>query len=481
MILHAAGRYAESNAVLAKAEELADALAAKSVTRETAAALWSEEATEYAGEDFEVVLIPVLRLLNYLALDDWEGALVEVRRIETVTERVYGKAGAHGNPFVDYLSGIVWEGTGHANDALIDYRRAAARDRPLPYLGPDLKALSRRLGMRTKLPPKGATAWEVPKGYRKKEGELVVIVESGRAPHFEAQRVSTGLFTLSAPIVVGVGAPAANAMVTIDGEECGETHPFFVIDWAIGPTQAKRLKKSLYRKMAKLAVQSALYTTGAELLREKEDEERSTEEQIAGVLLIMLGMSMSATEQADVRSWRSLPATFEIARVPLDPGEYDVGIVPASGAQPIEARVTIDTERPALIVVSVPKTGPSRIIAGVQSAKTGLSSKEQTLLAKLEGNPKKGKHLIKEANLSRDRAKAFDAYRAGLVAEGEGSYQQAARDFARAHGMGLVAKPIEEHFLAAYRKCDKEFRKSDEGLALVEQVSAGMAERLRTK
>jgi hypothetical protein len=40
---------------------------------------------------------------------------------------------------------------------------------------------------------------------------------------------------------------------------------------------------------------------------------------------------VAATEQADVRTWRTLPAEFQIARLAVAPGDYTVRVSSSDG------------------------------------------------------------------------------------------------------------------------------------------------------
>ena len=354
MILHAAGQYSESNVVLARAEQLSDELSVKSISREAAATLWSEEATEDAGERHERVMIPVVRMLNYIMLDDWDGALVEVRRIEYLAEKVYGRAQEFYNPFATYLSAVIWETLGYINDALIDYRRLAKKESQLPYYGHDLEQMSRKLGLKVPLPSSRSGAWRVTPRYRRDKGQLLVIVESGLAPHFVSEYVTAGHFTMALPALVASPSLVDHATVSVDGRLMGQTYPFYNIADDIIRAAEERRRRSMVRKIIKLSAQTALYATAFELMGKEEKDSA-----MAGFLVGMLGFSMSAAERADERSWRTLPATFQLGRFYLPPGVHDVEIVPAGGVGvAVKRRVEIVSQKPTTLLVRFPEFGP---------------------------------------------------------------------------------------------------------------------------
>gem|GEM_PF-863955 len=354
MILHAAGRYKESNAVLTKAEDLSDALSAKSISREAAATLWSEEATEYAGERHERMMIAVIRMLNYIMLDDWPGALVEVRRTQYLAEKIYGQDQEFYNPFAIYLSAVIWETLGYINDALIDYRRLAKEGSELPYYGHDLEQMTKKVGLDVRLPPSKSGAWRVTPRYRRDKGQLLVIVESGLTPHLVSEYVTVGYFSMSLPAVEASPPLVDYATVTVDGRPLGQTYSFYNIADDIIRAAEERRRRSMVRKIIKLSAQTALYATAFELI---EDDDKDTA--LAGFLVAMLGLSMSAAEKADERSWQTLPATFQLGRFYLPPGVHEVEIAPEGGGTAIKRRVEIQERRPTVMLVQFPELGPT--------------------------------------------------------------------------------------------------------------------------
>jgi len=142
MTLHLAGRYAESNTYLARAEDRIDALYTVSLHREVGAFLTNDTMLPYEGEDFEKVMINIIAALNYVSLDRPDDALVEVRKVDqklnVFNDRYEKKNVYKEDAFARYLSGILYEARGELNDALVDYRRAYAsyRDYEKQYQTP---------------------------------------------------------------------------------------------------------------------------------------------------------------------------------------------------------------------------------------------------------------------------------------------------------------------------------------------------------
>ena len=80
MLYHYAGNNKESIKNFEKAEQVYEDLYTKSVTNEAAAIVTNDNVRPYRARPFEVLLMYQYQILNYLAIGDLDGALVEVRR-----------------------------------------------------------------------------------------------------------------------------------------------------------------------------------------------------------------------------------------------------------------------------------------------------------------------------------------------------------------------------------------------------------------
>jgi len=102
---HYAANYDSSNILLELAEQAEEVLFTKSVTRAAASLLLNDNMLEYAGEDYEVVYVNLIKALNYIALDDFDGAFVEIRRVNEklalLESKYVGLADQYRNPAGD--------------------------------------------------------------------------------------------------------------------------------------------------------------------------------------------------------------------------------------------------------------------------------------------------------------------------------------------------------------------------------------------
>jgi len=91
LLAYYAGEYQLSNEKLHVAEEAAEELFTKSVSRAAVSLLLNDNTLEYAGEDYEILYTNLIKALNYAALGEFEDAFVEVRRANLKLEQLEQK------------------------------------------------------------------------------------------------------------------------------------------------------------------------------------------------------------------------------------------------------------------------------------------------------------------------------------------------------------------------------------------------------
>ena len=122
------GNPTNSNQYFETAENLIDEYHSN-VGAEAAALVTNPEARPYRPEDFEVIMINFYKALNYIDLNDMEGALVEVRKINIKLNQLNDKYPDNKNryqrdAFAHLLMGLIYDATGDYNNAFIAYRNA---------------------------------------------------------------------------------------------------------------------------------------------------------------------------------------------------------------------------------------------------------------------------------------------------------------------------------------------------------------------
>nr|WP_224365322.1 hypothetical protein [Hyalangium versicolor] len=317
MVLHAAGRWEESIQVLAKADRLSQQLDGISIREEAGALLSSERQRAYRGEDFEKLMISVLQALNYAQLGKDEDALVEVRR---VNERLQKMIVDEKKPYEQlaiarYIGGVLYEDQRDWDSAFIDYAKALELEPQLGALAEPLLRLAKLTGrddayssLLQQFP--GVTHEPLGPG----EGQVVVVVEAGLSPEKEPMNrpyEPNAVELITVPVYrdrgstpqaqVSVGPAAERAVTVTSLERVAKVH----LDDRIGRMLAKQLAG---------AVAKAGLAAGAGALTKSEE---------VGYLTFLL---LNLANKADLRSWLSLPAEFQLTRFRLPAGRHMVQV-----------------------------------------------------------------------------------------------------------------------------------------------------------
>ncbi|MFP2909834.1 hypothetical protein ACLESD_33280 [Pyxidicoccus sp. 3LFB2] len=252
MVLHAAGKWAESNAVLEEAERLSQTLDGVSISEEAGALVSNERQRAYRGEDFEKLMISVIQALNYAELGEDESAMVEVRQ---VNERLEKMVTDEKKPYEQlaiarYLGGIIREDQRDWDSAYIDYAKAYELEPQLGALVEPLLRLAKLAGRDDAYAQLLAKHPDVPHApLAPGEAQVVVVVEAGLSPEKErASRDGAGGGDLievpvyrdrsGAPVVrVSLGDESQRAVTVTSIAQVARVH----LDDRIGRMVAKQL------------------------------------------------------------------------------------------------------------------------------------------------------------------------------------------------------------------------------------------------
>lgn len=307
---HGAKKYQQAVDTFLIASKLSQSSDYTSITAEAGSVVLNDDVKPYQPEDFERVLIHVYLAMDYTFLNKWEDAIVECRLVNRMLDKMAarGRQPYEENGFAKYLSAALFESGREYNDALVDYR-AVLKWQPLfPYLPAPLLRLSERLAMGEE---HASFKKQFPSvtNYRtdKDQGEVILLLEVGKSP-------------------VKVPNPAFVLVPTFRKQ-------FYSMKYAWlrdGATGIKVRSNTLYdiesaairdldRRTSgiiakKLAGYAAKELVAAGVAKESKNE-------VLGALTSLL---LHASDHADLRSWSTLPARLEIARMTLQKGLHDL-------------------------------------------------------------------------------------------------------------------------------------------------------------
>jgi hypothetical protein len=307
---HAAGRYADAIPAFLRADKLAEIKDYTSITQEAGAVILNDDVKPYKGEDFEKILIHVYLAMDYTLLHKWEDALVECRRVNRMLDMMIskGKLPYEQNAFAKYLSAALFEARGELNDSLVDYRTVLKwRGVGFPYLPAPLLRLSERLAMsqeyeefRRQFPT--VNDYKVGKG----QGQVVLLLEVGKVP----VKVPNPSFTL-VPMFQRQAYSSDHAWLRAGNGARVRTYPLYDIETTAIKDLENRTAGIIAKKLAGYATKEVIAAGIA----------KETKSEAAGLLTSLL---LHATDHADLRSWSTLPARLELARLVLPAGRHDL-------------------------------------------------------------------------------------------------------------------------------------------------------------
>ncbi len=397
VVLHAAGKWEESNAAFAWAEAEAEARWTRSLAQQAGSMLLNDAAVDYVPAPGELAMIPYYRLLNYLAVGSGDDALVEARKASALLGRLSEeRAPCVGDGFVHYLAGVAFRGAGERNDALVAYRNAerafgacAGRDeaRSPGWLGTDLYRAAVEAGVREvadsalsryRLDPARAAASD--------DAELVVFVENGWVAHRSSADIHVPIFPDQMRELEGEGGNVLTAAAQVVerlvgnlaeqsywGEALDERAEFqlgdalsgayvmklawpeYRLESAQAPRVRVRVNESaedvpvvqdvsavMFRRWA--AQRPGVFTrlVGRGILKymtvRELEKKAAKEDESLGWLVGRVGNALgNAMERADTRSWSLLPDRISVARFSLPPGQHRVTLeVLGSGGEVAE-------------------------------------------------------------------------------------------------------------------------------------------------
>ena len=353
MTLFLAKRYKESNVFLEKAKLAAEELWTESVGEHAASWLTTDNSLSYQGEDFEKVMLHFIGALNYIGLGDYESARVEARQVTQKLEyynQRYGEDAKNvynDDAFARWLAGKLSETAGGysaLNSAWIDYQKAISvyknqyaerygtqlptiviQDalRVLEALGDDFR--SDYEALRAKHPDVSYT----PAQEAQKQGELILFHLNGEAPYkvdrFWTVSTSKGVIRIAYPQFVAKPHGITTARMRAAEHQASASTRLVQDITAIAMRNLQdhigRIKaKAIARAVAKYVASRSLYE-GGRAVRNNSDKQGGkglgAAMQLAG-LLTNVGSALA--EEADKRSWITLPAQIRVARLFLPPG-----------------------------------------------------------------------------------------------------------------------------------------------------------------
>jgi hypothetical protein len=367
MLEHFAAERESSNRHLDEAERLIEENFTKSISNAAASLLSNDAVLEYSGEPYEDIYINVFKSLNYLGQKDFDGAFVEVRRVNTKlaaltqqyaryaagmnqSKEAAGsvKAGStefHDSALAHFISMLMYRTDEKPDDARLDFEHIgdAFRTQPHVYnfpipelsgtLSPGTRAKLDVIAFTGRAPSKRAktlylktNALGIGVRTTRENAQGREVTESEVYIPFFLPGLRTGYtFKCQVPYIIANGSRVARIAVLIDGLPAGDLAMLESLENAAIETYKVKEPITNMKTVIRSTVKGI--ATG---MATQEAEKRATAAGglFAGIAASVLGeaanVAVASTEQADLRYARYLPARAYVGEFEVDPGSHRV-------------------------------------------------------------------------------------------------------------------------------------------------------------
>ena len=325
MLKRMTGAYSSSNKDFEVAKkEMAD-LYTTSVTQAVGSAVVNDTVRDYAGDRFEQVLLHSYMALNYIALGQIDSARVEMLQAD-VKMKEWGETPLE-DPFVRYLSGIIYEALGEYDQALVSYRKAVKvykssinkHGLPVPnQLKHDLLRMLSYEGLRNELRQyEKEFAIKFNKKSDNKKGYLIAILDNGLGPVKAQHTIMTWAPAINQRLKVALPTYPGTARAThrarlVVNDKSYDFDTVENIDGMARKALAADMPAITLRALARMVV--------------KHKASQEAEKRGGGLWGLAFKIGGLVSEIADTRNWSSLPQEIQLIRIPLDPGTYNARI-----------------------------------------------------------------------------------------------------------------------------------------------------------
>jgi len=305
--------------------------------------------------------------MNYIQMGDLDAARVEILQAD-VKMQEWGESPEE-DPFVRYFSGMIYEALDEGDQAVVAYRRASEiykatvdkqsigvpqvlktdllRGLANEGLWDEYKRLKKDFGMKNFKPTKLGNGF----------GEVIVILHNGLAPVRTSNTIATAsgadvvdLVRIALPIYLNQPRQLYKARLVANGKSI-KLETVENIDSLARSALNSDMPAITARAIARAVIK---HTT------QKEAQEHGGA--IAGFLMTVTNI---VTEQADTRSWSTLPQEIQVARLVLPKGTQNVQIEMFNSAGVLVDTVSkvVDVKSGERVFISEHWTHPNMVMA----------------------------------------------------------------------------------------------------------------------
>ncbi|MFC1467656.1 COG3014 family protein [Verrucomicrobiota bacterium] len=363
MLLHYAGDWQKSNEYLSEAERGIEELYTRSISQAATSFLLNDNALAYGGEDYEDIYLNIFKALNYLHLNEFDEAFVEIRRADDKLKALENKYGEltdalNGAPdakveikqgtsrFRDsaldrWMSMLMYRNERRLDEARIDQRKIKALWRKqaklYPFKKPDLsKTLAPPAYGKTKLNLLCFSG----QGLEKKAASIYLHSEEnhlliGTTREHENLREHPSLlqpiyweginpdlhFKLQYPVLETRGTEVHSIQVNVNGKAHARLERIEDLGRIAKESWKARLPIILLKTLTRATLKSLATEQAKEQIKNEMGDNGNSY-----MMGLLMDVASSATENADLRVSRFFPSDAFIGEVEVPPGKHAVRV-----------------------------------------------------------------------------------------------------------------------------------------------------------
>lgn len=365
---HYASEYDSSINRLTLAEDAADELFTKRISKAALSLVLNDNVLDYAGEDYEILYTNLIKAINFIGLGKFDDAFVEIRRANNkldLLEQKYrdaaqimneGAAGDEDHPEIEYtpprvrfnndalaryLSMHVYAAEGKMDDARIDfdYLRRAFQEQPFIYNfpPPDVKYYSSDKAILSFVAITGLSPVKEELGLRlrtDKDLNLVQVLytdpdrQDSEYGHLPMPVNEDYYFKFSIPQLVARPSIISGVRVLIDGQAQGYLQLIEDINMVARETFEAKKTLIYLRSVARALFKGlAAHKMKDKIDNNKDESEKKKDKGVDGwkwLKKLAVDVATDISESADLRCSRLLPGQILVGDFEVEPGTYNL-------------------------------------------------------------------------------------------------------------------------------------------------------------
>ena len=328
MLLRMQNRFEDSNIAFEKAKVLTQQLDAISLREQAAAVTINDSQRSYLPRIFERVLVHCFQAINYLQLQRYNEARVEILQLNELLKQKEDIQ----IPFAHYLSGLVYEFNHELDSALISYRKAykayGSDGSAIPLmLKQDLLRLTDYLGLseehKSLLAEFALESWPNQQQVNQ-QAHAIALVFNGLMPRkhsfdINVQSPTDGqLHRISTPFYEQRAVSVYRAELSAESSST-QSELIAQLDNHARSALKSEMPAIIARTIARVSIKNRVV-----------DKTRNN----SPLLSLALNIATFITEQADTRAWNTLPQQILITRLNLPAGSHDLKLTLSGSSLP---------------------------------------------------------------------------------------------------------------------------------------------------